>query len=116
MNRWFPLHRLRLVLLAAVLVVFVSGALTTSTLTLGAQGGAWEGRYWNNRDLSGNPVLVRQDASIDFDWGGGSPATQVFTDNFSAQWTQTASLPAGTYRFSATADDLSLIHICSLRL
>ena len=105
MNRWFPLHRLRLVLLAAVLVVFVSGALTTSTLNLGAQGGAWEGRYWNNRDLSGNPVLVRQDANIDFDWGGGSPATQVFTDNFSAQWTQTASLPAGTYRFSATADD-----------
>ena len=67
MNRWFHFHRLRFVLIAAILAVFVIGALTTSTLNLGAQGGAWEGRYWNNRDLSGNPVLVRQDASINFD-------------------------------------------------
>lgn len=105
MNTWFRFRQARFALLAVLLALFVIGALTTSTLNLGAQGGAWEGRYWNNRDLSGNPVLVRQDASINFDWGGGSPAPQVFTDNFSAQWTQTASLPAGTYRFSATADD-----------
>ena len=105
MNRWFRFHRLRYFILATVLAVFVITALTTSTLDLSAQSGPWEGRYWNNRDLSGNPVLIRQDASINFDWGGDAPAPQVFTDNFSAQWTQTATLPAGTYRFSATADD-----------
>ena len=105
MNRWFRFHRLRLAHVAAILVLLAVAVLTGSTLTLSAQGGAWEGRYWNNRDLSGNPVLIRQDASINFDWGGGSPAAQVYADNFSAQWTQTANLPAGTYRFSATADD-----------
>jgi hypothetical protein len=105
MNRWFRFHRLRYLILATVLAVFVITALTTSTLNLSAQSGPWEGRYWNSRDLSGNPVLVRQDGSINFDWGGGSPANEVFTDNFSAQWMQTATLPAGTYRFSATADD-----------
>lgn len=105
MNRWIRYGRLRFVLMATVLAVFIVAALTSSSLNLSAQGGAWEGRYWNNRDLSGEPVLVRQDASINFDWGGGSPAPQVFADNFSAQWTQTANLPAGTYRFTATTDD-----------
>ncbi|HMT22464.1 MAG TPA: PA14 domain-containing protein, partial [Promineifilum sp.] len=84
---------------------FIVVALSSSSLNLSAQGGPWEGKYWNNRNLSGNPVLVRQDGSINFDWGDGSPAPQVYTDNFSVQWTQTANLPAGTYRFSATTDD-----------
>ncbi len=105
MNRWIHYGRLRSALIVAVLAVFVFAALTASSLNLSAQGGAWEGKYWNNRDLSGNPVLVRQDGSVNFDWGGGSPAAQVFADNFSAQWTQSANLPAGTYRFSATTDD-----------
>lgn len=105
MTRWFDSRPLRFAHVAAAVAILAVAMLTGSTLSLRAQGGAWEARYWNNRDLSGNPALVRQDASINFDWGGGSPATEVFTDNFSAQWTQTASLPAGTYRFSATADD-----------
>ena len=105
MNRWVRFRNMRFALMMAVLAVFVIAALTSSSLNLSAQGGAWEGKYWNNRDLSGNPVVVRQDGSINFDWGGGSPAAEVFPDNFSAQWTQTANLPAGTYRFSATTDD-----------
>jgi uncharacterized protein YraI len=96
---------MRIVSAATILAVFIVAVLSSSSLNLNAQGGAWEGKYWNTRNLSGNPVLTRQDASINFDWGGGSPATEVFADNFSAQWTQTANLPAGTYRFSATTDD-----------
>jgi uncharacterized protein YraI len=90
---------------AVFLAALVVAALSSSSLNLSAQGGAWEAKYWNNRNLSGNPALTRQDGSINFDWGGGSPAPEIFTDNFSAQWTQTANLPAGTYRFSATTDD-----------
>lgn len=97
--------RVRFVLVGVFLSAIIIVILSSSSLNLSAQGGAWEGKYWNNRNLSGNPVLTRQDASINFDWGGGSPATEIFTDDFSAQWTQTANLPAGTYRFSATADD-----------
>lgn len=66
---------------------------------------AWEGSYFANKTLSGSPVLVRNDATIQFDWGTGSPATGVPADNFSVRWTRELDLPAGTYTFSATADD-----------
>lgn len=105
MDRWFTYKKWRFLITGSALAIFVLVVLSSSSLNLSAQGGAWEGRYWNNRDLSGNPVLVRQDGAINFDWGAGSPAPEVAVDNFSARWTQTANLPAGTYRFSATADD-----------
>lgn len=105
MDRWHVFGRTRIVPVVIFLSAFIIVALSSSSLNLSAQGGPWEGKYWNNRSLSGNPALVRQDGSINFDWGGGSPAPEVFADNFSAQWTQTANLPAGTYRFSATTDD-----------
>lgn len=80
-------------------------ALTSSSMNLNAQEGNWQAQYWNNRDLSGNPVLVRQESSINYDWGAGSPAPGVNADNFSAQWTETTNVPEGTYRFTATMDD-----------
>lgn len=105
MNRWHINGRSRFIFVALVLALFITGALSSSSLNLKAQGGTWQGRYWNNRNLSGAPALTRQDAAIDFDWGAGSPDPLIQPDNFSAQWTQTASLPAGTYRFSSTMDD-----------
>ena len=33
----------------------------------------WRGAYFDNPNLAGAPVLVRNDASINFDWGLGSP-------------------------------------------
>lgn len=105
MDRWLVKSRVRFILVASFLAVMIMVALSSSSLSLNAQGGAWEGKYWNNRNLSGNPILTQQEANINFDWGSGSPAPQVFSDNFSAQWTQTANLPAGTYRFTATMDD-----------
>lgn len=105
MDRWHAFGRVRFVLVGFFLSAFILVALSSSSLNLSAQGGAWEGKYWNNRNLSGNPTLTRQDGSINFDWGGGSPAAEIAADNFSAQWTQTANLPAGTYRFSASTDD-----------
>jgi len=105
MDRWHAFGRARFVLLALFLSVLAIATLSSSSMNLSAQGGAWEGKYWNNRNLSGAPVLTRQDASINFDWGAGSPASGIGADEFSAQWTQTANLPAGTYRFTATTDD-----------
>lgn len=66
---------------------------------------AWRGEYYNNRDLTGSPVVVRDDANVDFNWGAGSPASNVPTDKFSARWTRSLSFKAGTYRFNAIADD-----------
>ena len=55
--------------------------------------------------LEGDPVLAREDAEIDFDWGMGSPAPEVNVDGFSVRWTRTADLPPGLYRFTLTSDD-----------
>ena len=65
----------------------------------------WRGEYWSNRDLRGDPALVRNDARVKFNWGRGAPASGLPADNFSARWTRTASFDAATYRFHAVVDD-----------
>jgi hypothetical protein len=65
----------------------------------------WEGAYFDNPNLSGTPVLTRNDADIDFDWGGDAPATGIPADNFSVRWRRTVDFPNGRFRFSAQADD-----------
>jgi len=61
----------------------------------------WSGSYYNNTNLDGNPALVRQDPEINFIWGSSSPLPNVVNnDRFSVRWTTTASLPAGSYRFT----------------
>ncbi len=81
------------------LVIFSSKIATCPTIT------AWKGEYWNNRDLSGTPVLCRNDGAVDFDWGGGGPGSGVNNDNFSARWTRTVNFSAGRYRFRLSGDD-----------
>jgi beta-glucosidase len=46
-----------------------------------------KGEYFNNRDWTGNPAMVRTDATVNFNWGSVSPASQVVPDNFSVRWT-----------------------------
>ncbi len=66
----------------------------------------WRGEFFNNTWLGGQPVLVRDDQAIDFDWGGGAPEWNIVgADKFSARWTRNLSLNSGRYRFTVTADD-----------
>lgn len=66
----------------------------------------WHGEYFNNSSLSGLPVFVRNESNLNFNWGGGSPVPGIVTeDRFSARWSRTFFLDAGTYRFAVTADD-----------
>ncbi len=66
----------------------------------------WKGEYWPNRDLNGEPALVRNDRQIHFvDWGNGAPAAGLPTDNFSARWSRQVNFEPGIYRFRAQADD-----------
>ena len=67
--------------------------------------GGWEGRYYGNRELRGSPELIRDDASIDFDWGEGAPAAWVPADNFSVVWTRDVTFEPGTYDFNVRSDD-----------
>ncbi len=65
----------------------------------------WKGEYWSNRTLSGSPALVRNDATVDFNWGWGAPAAGLPTDSFSVRWTRTVEFDAATYRFHVVVDD-----------
>jgi hypothetical protein len=65
----------------------------------------WTGEYWSNRRLQGNPVLVRDDASVDFNWGKASPVAGVPADDFSARWTRSVEFDRATYRFHVLVDD-----------
>lgn len=66
----------------------------------------WRGEYFNNKELSGPAALVRDDASISFDWNQGSPMGGVIaTDNFSVRWTRNLNMSAGRYRFTVATDD-----------
>lgn len=69
----------------------------------------WKGEYFANRNLSGNPLLVRNDGNgaLNLNFGENSPseACGIPADNFSARFTRQVQLPGGVYRFSATADD-----------
>ena len=66
--------------------------------------GAWLAQYFNNTTLAGEPAHVQNEPAINLDTIG-APAPQIGSDNFSVRWTQTTSLNAGRYRFTATADD-----------
>jgi RNase P/RNase MRP subunit p29 len=65
----------------------------------------WKGEYFNNTNLSGSPVVIRNDADINFNWGTGAPAARVPADNFGVRWTRQLYFAAGTYRFTVAVDD-----------
>jgi PA14 domain len=65
----------------------------------------WKGEYFSNPNLEGDPVLVRNDITIDFNWGADAPAPGLPTNNFSVRWTQKIKFKEGTYHFCAKADD-----------
>ena len=76
------------------------------------------GEYFRNKDLSGEPVLVRVDAQIGFRWDRGSPTDNLMArgeagpdnavpnENFSIRWSGQLLPPAdGRYRLEAGAND-----------
>jgi len=71
----------------------------------------WKGEYFGNRDLQGNPVLVRDEPQIDFNWGEGRPADSLPADHFSARWQRRVSFEPGTYRFFLRIDDGARVYM-----
>jgi beta-glucosidase len=68
--------------------------------------------YFNNKTMSGNPVLERIDKQISFSWGGNSPDREINDDNFSARWNSDLLVPAsGNYLFDLASDDGSRLYI-----
>jgi hypothetical protein len=81
------------------------GSTPTPTTEYVPSPGEWEAQYYNNPDLIGSPLLVRNELRIDFDWGASAPASSLPVDGFSARWLRSYNLEPATYRFHLVADD-----------
>ncbi len=93
-----------------------SGAATEKgevwSFTVTKPGGGLKAEYFNNRTLSGEPVLTRLDPEIDFNWGSAdepgrnSPDASINVDNFSARWSGELEVDlTDTYIFQITGDN-----------
>ncbi|MDD5072590.1 MAG: glycoside hydrolase family 3 C-terminal domain-containing protein [Candidatus Omnitrophica bacterium] len=73
---------------------------------------SWKGEYFNDRNLNGQPVEIRYEKAMDFNWKDLGPAAGVPKDNFSARWTADI-LPtaSGIYHLGLTSDDGSRLKI-----
>lgn len=60
----------------------------------------WKAEYFDNVGLQGNPLVVRNEQTIDLRWAAGATVAGLATDNISARWSRDLALPAGTYQFS----------------
>jgi beta-glucosidase len=55
--------------------------------------------YFNSADLSGQPVLTRTDANINFNWDKVAPVAGLGRNNYSVRWSGTFTPPApGDYK------------------
>ncbi|MGD8400914.1 MAG: glycoside hydrolase family 9 protein [Bacillota bacterium] len=65
-----------------------------------------DGQYYSGTSLAGTALLKRVDATIDFEWGGGSPASDIPSDGFSVRWTgEVEARSTETYTFYLSHDD-----------
>ncbi len=63
-------------------------------------------RYYAGMEFNGNPVLVRTDSTVNFDWGSGNPGNNLPNDLFSASWTGTITIGAEEeIKLGITVDD-----------
>ena len=83
-----------------------SGALAPSPTPFApGTGTGLQGNYFDNIDFTA-PALTRTDATIDFDWGSGSPDPTMGPDAFSVQWTgYVQPRYSAAYTFSTSSDD-----------
>lgn len=65
----------------------------------------WKGEYWNNRQFTGSPILVRNDYKIDFNWERRAPDNRLPADDFSVRWSRSMTFEEGRYSFHTLADD-----------
>ena len=104
-----PLEGIRAKVSPATKVLYSAGMYQTGTLvepvaaSALATGGAdsrpgLKGEYFNDSELKGEPVLVRTDAQVNFNWSSISPEPRVKEDNFAVRWTGKLTPPeSGKY-------------------
>jgi len=72
----------------------------------GGAGNGLRGEYFSNRLLQGVPAIVRTDATVNFNWGSGSPHASIPANEFSVRWSGTLTVPTtGTWDLGMATDD-----------
>ena len=91
--------------------LFASNSATNAPNGLNAE-------YFNGADFKGRPAVQRIDSTIDFDWNGASPASEISSTSFAVRWSGFLKPPAsGTFNFAfalahcSTCDDAETIHV-----
>jgi len=87
----------------------VTSATFLSNLSVG-NGTGLTGAYYSNdaaaSPFTGSPTLTRIDATVNFDWGSGSPDPSISADQFTVRWTgDVQPLFSETYIFYTRTDD-----------
>jgi glucose/arabinose dehydrogenase len=79
--------------------------------------GGYQAEYFANTDLSGTPVLTRQDSAVDFNWADGAPGDGVPANNFSARWTKSLVVTEDiSYEFTVTVDDGARLYVDGVKV
>jgi hypothetical protein len=79
---------------------------TTVSAPAGGTGDGLKGDYYNSDGLKGSIYLTRTDATVNFDWGTGSPSPVIDANTFSVRWTGLVEpLYSETYTFYTYADE-----------
>jgi beta-glucosidase len=68
--------------------------------------------FFNNSNMTGEPVVTRIDKNIDFNWGQKSPDEKIRVDRFSARWTGKLIAPkTGRIKIGVRSNDGSYLYI-----
>ncbi len=81
---------------------------TILNITSIGSGTGLAGAYYSNQlgTFTNPPSLLRTDATVNFDWGSGSPDPSVSADHFTVIWTGAVQAQFDeTYNFYTTTDD-----------
>ena len=69
------------------------------------------GEYFDNMNLSGEPVFTRIDSMINFNFGTGSPAPGLPKDHFSIRWKGKIIPPKPIHSIGTSTDDGARLYI-----
>ena len=85
----------------------------SSALAMSGAGSAagLKAEYFNNREMKGEPDLVRTDAEVNFEWGAFSPAPKI-GESFSVRWTgKLLPVASGKYLMGAAGNGGMRIYV-----
>ena len=67
--------------------------------------GQFMAEYFDNRNLSGDPAIIRCEDVIKKDWGNSGPGEGISSNDFSVRWMGRFNFAEGAYVFGLMVDD-----------